>query len=328
MILLLCYSDRVQAEDSESTSVPCYPEFLWKRKVAARPSRKVLDSGTALLARWLWTFGSGENGWTTKRSLLLAQDVPACWAVCKKLWQVYRKKDFAQEGCSIEPHHQQWAIRPCMHRFSVARAWLQRCWQRSCGNRSFHPLRTSLHMQRPKALTVAKTLCDKFFIHYGLPSRIHSDQGRDFESGLIKELLKMLGIRKSRTSPYHPQGDPQPERFNRTLLSMLGTLNPVEKSRWSQHINCLVHAYNCTKNDATGYSPYYLLFGREARLPVDVCFGTFPDGKGANNHRQYVERMKIGLAKSLSASNGNCPEESAKKPSGCTTEKWSTRLWL
>ncbi|KAL1271696.1 hypothetical protein QQF64_030712 [Cirrhinus molitorella] len=105
----------------------------------------------------------------------------------------------------------------------------------------------------------------------------------------------MLGIRKSRTSPYHPQGDPQPERFNRTLLSMLGTLNPAEKSRWSQHINRLVHAYNCSKNDATGYSPYYLLYGREARLPVDVCFGTSPDGKGAGSHRQYVERMKSEL---------------------------------
>lgn len=146
-----------------------------------------------------------------------------------------------------------------------------------------------------KALTVAKVLCDKFFVHYGLPTRIHSDQGRDFESGLIKEMLNMLGIRKSRTSPYHPQGDPQPERFNRTLLSMLGTLNPTEKHRWSQHINRLVHAYNCTKNDATGYSPYYLLFGREARLPVDVCFGTSPDGKGAGSHRQYVERMKSEL---------------------------------
>ncbi len=151
MILLLCYSDRVPSWRFRINFCTVLPRVPLEEKSCSSSFPKVLDSGTALLARWLWTFGSGENGWTTKRSLLLAQDVPACWAVCKKLWQVYRKKDFAQEGCSIEPHHQQWAIRPCMHRFSVARAWLQRCWQRSCGNRSFHPLRTSLHMQRPKS---------------------------------------------------------------------------------------------------------------------------------------------------------------------------------
>ncbi len=72
-----------------------------------------------------------------------------------------------------------------------------------------------------KACSVAKILVEKYFIHYGLPARIHSDQGRDFESRLIKELLNLLGVRKSRTTPYHPQGDPQPERFNRTLLAML-----------------------------------------------------------------------------------------------------------
>jgi len=64
------------------------------------------------------------------------------------------------------------------------------------------------------ATTVTMVLIENFFVHYGLPSRIHSDQGHDFESRLIKELLGMLGIKKSRTSPYHPQGDPQPECFN------------------------------------------------------------------------------------------------------------------
>lgn len=146
-----------------------------------------------------------------------------------------------------------------------------------------------------KALTVAKVLWEKYFVHYGLPARIHSDQGRDFESRLIKELLSMLGIRKSRTSPYHPQGDAQPERFNRTLLAMLGTMDTVKKQCWSQHISQLVHAYNCTKNDATGYSPYCLMFGREARLPVDICFGTSPDGESESSYQQYVARMRIEL---------------------------------
>lgn len=80
-----------------------------------------------------------------------------------------------------------------------------------------------------KASTVAMVLWEQYFVHYGLPKTVHSDQGRDFESRLIHELLSMLGIRKSRTTPFHPQGDPQPECFNRTLLDMLGTLETKKK---------------------------------------------------------------------------------------------------
>lgn len=148
-----------------------------------------------------------------------------------------------------------------------------------------------------KALTVAKILCERFFVHYGLPARIHTDQGRDFESKLIHDLLKMLGIRKSRTTPYHPQGDPQPERFNRTLLSMLGTLDPNQKQKWSQSISQLVHAYNCTRNDATGYSPYLLMFGREARLPVDLCFGVRETKGSTETYLQYVAKLRTDLLK-------------------------------
>uniref|UniRef100_A0A8C5Q426 Gypsy retrotransposon integrase-like protein 1 n=1 Tax=Leptobrachium leishanense TaxID=445787 RepID=A0A8C5Q426_9ANUR len=150
-----------------------------------------------------------------------------------------------------------------------------------------------------RAPTVAKVLMEKFFVHYGLPRRIHSDQGRDFESRLVGKLLELLGIQKTRTTPYHPQGDAQPERFNRTLLNMLGTLSNTEKPSWSRHIATLVHAYNSTESDATGYSPYRLMFGREARLPVDLAFGLSLDQTSVVFHRNYVDRLRKNLASSF-----------------------------
>lgn len=165
-----------------------------------------------------------------------------------------------------------------------------------------------------KAVTVARVLWEQYFVHYGLPARIHSDQGRDFESRLVKELLKVMGIKKSRTTPYHPQGDPQPERFNRTLLNMLGTLDPGQKSRWSQHVNHLVHAYNCTRNDATGYSPYFLMFGREPRLPVDLCFGVSPNKEAEVSHLKYVLKLREELQEAYKlAANASGKQEEGNK---------------
>lgn len=68
------------------------------------------------------------------------------------------------------------------------------------------------------AKTTAKVLFEQFIVHYGFPSRIHSDQGANFESGLIKELCNLGGINKSHTTPYHAMGNGMTERFNQTIL--------------------------------------------------------------------------------------------------------------
>ena len=126
------------------------------------------------------------------------------------------------------------------------------------------------------AQMTAKTLWDKFIVHYGLPEKILMDQGQKFKSQLVADLCKLMGTQKVQTSPYHPQTNGQCEWFNSTLINMLGTLPKEKKSQWKNHIGMLVHAYNCTQNSATGFSPYFFMFGRQPHLPVDVTLGLTP----------------------------------------------------
>ncbi|RXN20783.1 Retrovirus-related Pol poly from transposon [Labeo rohita] len=133
------------------------------------------------------------------------------------------------------------------------------------------------------AKMVGNKIFNDFALKFGFPSRLHHDMGKEFENRLMASLKKLSGIQVSHTTPYHPQGNGQVERFNRTLLSMLRTLEDKEKEDWKESLAKVVHAYNCTKNEATGYVPYYLIFGHSPHLPIDLLFNLGKD----ESHETY-----------------------------------------
>ena len=128
-----------------------------------------------------------------------------------------------------------------------------------------------------RASTVAQVLVQEWFYKFGVPGRLHSDQGRNFESSLIHQLCSLYGVTKSRTTPYHPAGNGQCERFNRTLHNLLRTLPVSRKRDWASCLSQVLFCYNTTPHQGTGESPFLLMFGQEPRLPVDFLLGRVQD---------------------------------------------------
>lgn len=124
--------------------------------------------------------------------------------------------------------------------------------------------------------TTVKALWTSLTQPFGCPERFLTDQGAAFESALMQQLCEVYGCTKARTTPYHPQGNRACERFNQTLLSLLGSLDPQNHPQWHTKLPGLLQAYNNSTHTSTGLTPHYVLFGRHAQLLVDVVYQVSP----------------------------------------------------
>ena len=145
------------------------------------------------------------------------------------------------------------------------------------------------------ACTATKTLRNGYFGLFSAPAYLVSDQGKAFMGHVITHLCELYGVQKLRTSPYHAQTNCQVEHMNQTIIRMISKLEEDRKACWSEHLPELLLAYNATRSAVTTYSPYYLLFGRRPRIPVDYLFPTLCDSP----HQTKMEVSVVAMQKRL-----------------------------
>ncbi|GFU66226.1 retrovirus-related Pol polyprotein from transposon 412 [Trichonephila clavipes] len=141
-----------------------------------------------------------------------------------------------------------------------------------------------------EAPTVAEAVVQHWISRYGVPLQLHSDQGRNFVSAVLKGVCELLGIDKTKTTPLHPQSDGMVKRFNRTILNNLSLMVSKNQQDWDQKVPLFLLAYRSAVHATTGYSPSKMLFGRDLRLPCDLLFGRPPDTP--SSPEEYVQNLQ------------------------------------
>ena len=163
------------------------------------------------------------------------------------------------------------------------------------------------------ACTAAKTLRIGYFRLFRAPAYLISDQGKAFMSHVITHLCELYGVQKLRTSLYHAQTNGQVEHMNQMIIRMIGKLEEDKKACWSEHLPELLMAYNATCSAVTRYSPYYLLFGRRPRIPVDYLFPTLHDSLHQTKMEVSVAAMQKRLKEAFAVARHLTSEEVARQ---------------
>ncbi len=125
-------------------------------------------------------------------------------------------------------------------------------------------------MSDQTATTIAKAFLEEVVLRHGCPLMVLSDQGSNFLSKTMSEIVILCGATKLNTSPYHPQTDGLVERFNKTLPTILSMYVQKNQRDWDEYLPYALFSYRTSIHESARDSPFFLLYGRDARLPIDA----------------------------------------------------------
>ena len=159
-----------------------------------------------------------------------------------------------------------------------------------CITDHFSKFAKAIPLREHTAKTVAEELTTKWFEEYGEPMQVHTDHGPEFESRLMKELLKLLGVEKCRTVAFKPSSDGLVERYNKTIVDCIAMVRS-ETHHWDLVCGKCVSAYNATIHATTGFTPNKLWLGREIYHAPDLMLPRKPVDD-APTQEEYVKRWE------------------------------------
>jgi hypothetical protein len=148
-------------------------------------------------------------------------------------------------------------------------------------------------MKDQKDETICQLIVEEVCCRYGCPEYLHSDRGTNFLSALSTKMYAMFDIHKTATTSYHPQGNGITERANQTLVELLA-MYATERD-WDGYLPYCLSAIRSAVNSSTMFSPHYLMFAREMRLPTDVLLGFEDTNYNLQEKTDYVDEMEYRM---------------------------------
>jgi len=143
-----------------------------------------------------------------------------------------------------------------------------------------------------EATTVARVLVEQVFCRLGTPLTLLSDQGGEVDGTVMREICKLLGIEKLRTTGYKPSTNAQIERFHRTLNSMIGRVISEKQKEWDTLLPYVMAAFRASVHESTGFTANLLMLNREVRAPVDIALGLQPPETTEGTYDDFVEEIE------------------------------------